>query len=169
MLPNRFIPLCVLVFGMLLALEAVAQADERQNPSFWRRASASTSIPAANRRSRPHCGYCSATSRRFWGKNRSGVPTSPATSRVPLVILTGAQSVLGIEPLTGWERHKIFVKDGRLILQGSDVLGTVYAVLAFSEQFLGVKPLWFWASQRFAAGRDRGQERTITMTPASLM
>ncbi len=33
----------------------------------------------------------------------------------------------------------------RIVLQGSDVRGTVYSIYQFSEQALGVPPLWFWS------------------------
>lgn len=33
----------------------------------------------------------------------------------------------------------------RIILQGSDVRGTVFAIYDFSEHALGVPPLWFWS------------------------
>ncbi|RYG64277.1 hypothetical protein EON80_19520, partial [bacterium] len=53
--------------------------------------------------------------------------------------------------IAGREAHGVFTKsDGqgaRVVLQGTDVRGTVYAIYTFSEKFLGVKPLWFWASQ----------------------
>ena len=53
--------------------------------------------------------------------------------------------------IAGTEAHGVFVKrdakDTRVVLQGTDVRGTMYAIYTFSEKFLGVKPLWFWASQ----------------------
>ncbi len=33
----------------------------------------------------------------------------------------------------------------RVVLQGSDVRGTIYSIYQFSEQALGVPPLWFWS------------------------
>ena len=49
--------------------------------------------------------------------------------------------------ISGIEAHGVFALDNRVVLQGSDMRGTIYAIYTFSEQFLGVKPLWFWASQ----------------------
>ena len=53
--------------------------------------------------------------------------------------------------ISGVEAHGVFaVRDktgARIALQGADMRGTIYAIYTFSEQFLGVKPLWFWASQ----------------------
>jgi Glycosyl hydrolase family 115 len=34
----------------------------------------------------------------------------------------------------------------RVILQGADVRGTIYAIYTFSDRFLGVPPLWLWSS-----------------------
>ncbi|RYX86353.1 hypothetical protein EON83_01400 [bacterium] len=53
--------------------------------------------------------------------------------------------------IAGREAHGVFVKRDqngtRVVLQGADMRGTLYAIYTFSEKFLGVKPLWFWASQ----------------------
>jgi hypothetical protein len=46
----------------------------------------------------------------------------------------------------GFERHKVYTQNGNIILHGSDELGTIFAIYTFSEIFLGIKPLWFWAS-----------------------
>jgi hypothetical protein len=34
----------------------------------------------------------------------------------------------------------------RMILQGVDTRGTIYAIYEFSKQFLKVPPLWYWSS-----------------------
>ena len=52
--------------------------------------------------------------------------------------------------LEGPESHLVFVKKGRdashVVLQGADMRGTIYAIYSFSEEFLGIPPLWFWSS-----------------------
>ena len=48
--------------------------------------------------------------------------------------------------VSGGEAHKIFVRSPYVILQGADVRGAIYAIYTFSEKFLGIPPLWFWAS-----------------------
>jgi hypothetical protein len=52
--------------------------------------------------------------------------------------------------LVGTEAHLVTVgQAGRIphvVLQGADMRGTVYAIYTFSEKFLGIPPLWFWAS-----------------------
>lgn len=52
--------------------------------------------------------------------------------------------------LEGPESHLVFVKKDRdashVVLQGADMRGTIYAIYSFSEEFLGIPPLWFWSS-----------------------
>jgi hypothetical protein len=52
--------------------------------------------------------------------------------------------------LQGSEAHLISVKqiqgESQVVLQGTDMRGTIYAIYEFSNQFLNVPPLWFWAS-----------------------
>ncbi len=50
--------------------------------------------------------------------------------------------------LSGRESHAVFTRGENVVLQGADVRGTIYAIYTFSERFLGVPPLWFWASWR---------------------
>lgn len=48
------------------------------------------------------------------------------------------------------EWYQIQVKDEkRIIIEASDELGAVYALLELSRRFLGVLPFWFWNDQRF--------------------
>ena len=50
--------------------------------------------------------------------------------------------------LVGDETYSITrASDGpsRIVLQGSDVRGTIYSIYEFSERALGVPPLWFWS------------------------
>lgn len=50
--------------------------------------------------------------------------------------------------VTGYESHRVYkdVVNKRIILQGYDMRGTIYAIYTFSELVLGVPPLWFWSS-----------------------
>ncbi len=70
---------------------------------------------------------------------------SPKDVRNALIIINGEDPELQVESLEGFERHKIYSQNENLILQGSDVRGTIYAIYTFSENFLGVKPLWYWS------------------------
>jgi hypothetical protein len=46
----------------------------------------------------------------------------------------------------GREAHAVLTRGPHVVLQGADTRGTIYAVYTFSEHFLGIPPLWFWAS-----------------------
>lgn len=57
----------------------------------------------------------------------------------------------GAAAIAGREAHGVSVKRDkngtRVVLQGTDMRGSMYAIYTFSEKFLGVHPLWFWASE----------------------
>jgi len=48
--------------------------------------------------------------------------------------------------IQGEEAYGIYTDKDFVILNGSDMRGTIYAIYAFSERFLNIPPLWFWAS-----------------------
>ncbi len=54
------------------------------------------------------------------------------------------------EDITGNEAHGVYVAQGdtgpHVVMHGSDMRGTIYAIYTFSEHCLGIPPLWFWAS-----------------------
>jgi len=84
--------------------------------------------------------------------------TNYATSSI--IVITGSESstVHGTLPynsgLTGMEVHSLSTVAAasgdpagtpqRVVLQGSDTLGTIYAIYEFSQDYLGVPPLWYW-------------------------
>jgi hypothetical protein len=45
---------------------------------------------------------------------------------------------------TGWETLRIQAEANSILLTGSDLRGAIYAVYQFSQQFLGVDPLYYW-------------------------
>ena len=47
--------------------------------------------------------------------------------------------------LDGFESHRVYVKDGNIYLYGKDMRGTIYAIYTFSEEVLGVPPLWYYS------------------------
>ncbi len=53
------------------------------------------------------------------------------------------------ESVTGREAHGIHVReiDGRncVVLEGADPRGAIYAIYSFSDEFLDIPPLWYWA------------------------
>ncbi|KAM3095146.1 glycosyl hydrolase 115 family protein [Phormidesmis sp. 146-35] len=66
------------------------------------------------------------------------------------IVITRNGSQTADSTLVGMEAHSIIVKKAgsaaRIVLQGTDTRGTIYAIYTFSERFLEVPPLWFWAS-----------------------
>jgi len=51
--------------------------------------------------------------------------------------------------VTGREAHGIHLRevDGQscVVLEGADPRGTIYAIYSFSDEFLNIPPLWYWA------------------------
>lgn len=66
---------------------------------------------------------------------------------VELVVVCDAiETPADVEALEGTEAHEV-VADGRhrrIILHGSDMRGTIFAIYTFSELVLGVPPLWYF-------------------------
>jgi hypothetical protein len=46
-----------------------------------------------------------------------------------------------------WEAYRVETVGSRLIIAGSDERGTMFGLYAFIEEYLGVDPLYFWASR----------------------
>jgi hypothetical protein len=64
-------------------------------------------------------------------------------SRIPAAMQSGALT----EALTAAESFSIGVSTGQrkaVVLSGADMRGTIYAIYQFSEQYLGVDPLYYW-------------------------
>lgn len=51
-------------------------------------------------------------------------------------------------PLDGFESHRVWTDPvaNRIYLEGADMRGTIFAIYTFSEQILGVPPLWYWCA-----------------------
>lgn len=83
-----------------------------------------------------------------------GVPAGVVANRLMtarskgLIIVQhgGSSGNLVVEPLAGFENHRIFVQDGWIVAQGADLRGTLYAIMSVSEHLLKIPPLWFWSS-----------------------
>jgi hypothetical protein len=82
-----------------------------------------------------------------FGKNSAVVNAIPKTGPV-IIVATGDRSQGRRTFVQGWEAHQVYADKGRVILNGADMRGTIYAIYTFSELTLGVKPLWFWASEK---------------------
>jgi hypothetical protein len=67
-------------------------------------------------------------------------------SGTAIIVTTGNHFKSKHAAIKGWEAHQLFINNGQVVLNGADPRGTIYAIYTFSE-LLGVKPLWFWASQ----------------------
>lgn len=67
----------------------------------------------------------------------------------PVIVIATGDHYKGRQPaVSGGEAHQIYADKGKVILNGADMRGTIYAIYSFSELMLGVKPLWFWASEK---------------------
>ncbi len=76
------------------------------------------------------------------------------TDDSPTLVVAGPESrwpgLALSDAVEGWESHAVYVreKDGtpHVVLHGGDMRGTIYAIYTFSEEVLGIPPLWLWAS-----------------------
>src|SRR5690606_6013732 len=75
------------------------------------------------------------------------VDTLPANAPA-IVVATGDRYRGRMPAARGWEAHQVYADGNRVVLNGADLRGTIYAVYTFSESFLGVKPLWRWTSEK---------------------
>ncbi len=72
----------------------------------------------------------------------------PGDENLPAIVVTcggGATAPLRDASLRGTEAHAIFLRGNRVVLQGADARGAIYAIYSFSDRFLDVPPWWFWA------------------------
>lgn len=72
---------------------------------------------------------------------------------VPVIVITckgDATREFRDSGITEFESHLVTTRNvgdhKTVILQGADMRGTIYAIYTFSEIFLGIPPLWIWAS-----------------------
>lgn len=69
---------------------------------------------------------------------------SPVVDRAPnapcLVVTSKSATVRGVEA------HAVSARNNRVVLEGADTRGAIYATYEFADRFLDVPPLWFWAS-----------------------
>lgn len=58
----------------------------------------------------------------------------------------GHDGIAGVKELDGFESHRVYADESGncIYLHGKDMRGTIYAIYSFSEQVLGVPPLWYW-------------------------
>jgi hypothetical protein len=74
--------------------------------------------------------------------------TYGSTQGVELIVANSAVngSPADITPIEGFESHRVYADadNRRIVMQGADMRGTIYAIYTLSEKVLGVPPLWYW-------------------------
>lgn len=68
------------------------------------------------------------------------------TPAIVIINNTTKDTFFKTKNIQGEEAYSIYTDKDFVILNGSDMRGTIYAIYAFSEHFLDIPPLWFWAS-----------------------
>jgi len=67
------------------------------------------------------------------------------------------------------ESFAIAVKGGHVVLSGADMRGTIYAIYQFSQQYLGVDPMYYWTDKQPAHRTSISLPATLSLTyPAPL-
>jgi Glycosyl hydrolase family 115 len=94
----------------------------------------------------------SADFERVFGRPAAIVDTPGPSARTVIRIVFERPEPSGVDRPSGWERLRIQALPAQtstgprtIVLTGSDVRGAIYAIYQFSQQFLGVDPLYWWA------------------------
>lgn len=85
---------------------------------------------------------------------RPEVAERPGTGEVAELIVVDASAAhpaldpATLRPLGGFESHRVYAdpRTRRIYLAGRDPRGAIYAIYTFSEEVLGVPPLWYFCS-----------------------
>ena len=86
---------------------------------------------------------------------RPQLSTSPTADGLHLLIVNDAVATPeDVTPLVGEEEHEVYADKAnrRVVLHGHDLRGTIFAIYTFTEQVLGVPPLWYFCDWQ-PAGR----------------
>jgi len=141
-----------LAFGMLAVFSACVQETERAPEKDDTRLDKGFTVvvnDSENKALQKNLGIINRDIEKVLGTRadvRSQTTLPEDLTNAVIVINEEAGGMEGFPPLEGFERHKLYEKNGNLILHGADELGTIFALYEFSKQFLGVAPLWLWAS-----------------------
>jgi hypothetical protein len=78
-------------------------------------------------------------------------PSAVAGRPAIVVTCTGPATAMYRDPaVTGTETHELKAVGAsaapRIVLSGADTRGTIYAIYEFSNDYLGVPPLWYWSA-----------------------
>lgn len=81
------------------------------------------------------------------------VTTSSAGEGLEIVVVNdateeGGNVIAADKKLNGFEAHRVYADgdNNRIVANGTEMRGTIYAVYTLSEKILGVPPLWYWCS-----------------------
>lgn len=81
------------------------------------------------------------------------ISDAPGQKGIDIVVVNESLSnpvvaLSGLKALDGFESHRVYadVKNNRIYLIGKDMRGAIYAIYSFSEEILGVPPLWYYSS-----------------------
>jgi hypothetical protein len=84
------------------------------------------------------------------GRNSPVVNTNPLGPGIVVTCNGAATATYRDSTLTGYESQLLTAQGTpsapRIVLQGADTRGTIYAIYEFSNDYLNVPPLWYWAS-----------------------
>jgi hypothetical protein len=90
---------------------------------------------------------------RVLGRSSAVVKSASAIEGKPAIVITckgGLTASFRDPSLTSVESHELRAEGSRsaprMILQGADTRGTIYAIYEFSKDYLHVPPLWYWSS-----------------------
>ena len=128
---------------LLLALPALAPARVR--------VTAATTIFIDSREPAPlqkAASDLAADFQRVFGRRANIVHTQGKTGESTVWIACNEPLPAPVTKPSGWENLRIQTIDNanthEVVLTGSDMRGAIYAVYQFSQQFLGVDPLYYW-------------------------
>ena len=80
---------------------------------------------------------------------KPSILTDTITEEGTVIIVATGNRYEGSQPaMADWEAHQVYADGNRIVLNGADMRGTIYAIYTFSEACLGIKPLWRWASEK---------------------
>src|SRR6266536_5853599 len=82
--------------------------------------------------------------RKVFGKEVRLAGTPAEAGKTAIIIALKYNVPAGVTRPSGREELHIRALKNAVLLTGSDIRGAIYAVYDFSQQFLGVDPLWWW-------------------------
>lgn len=156
------LPVLILVAGVIWNLpccgQSVTKFDREQNTDTNRSVRLDSPIPiyVAKGESRPLQRAVKDLQRdlqNVLGKKCPITHDKQQLRRGTAIVVIGPDADVSLGK-AGWakgrEAHRVFVAEAAnspyIVLQGADTRGAIYAVYTFSEKFLGIPPLWLWAS-----------------------